>query len=582
MPRRTINTRLPKYRWITREGKSHSNVQACKAISNATGTSDLLAQILVVRGIDTPDEASAFLNPKSISLLPPESIPGLEQARDRLLVAALAREQVLVHGDYDADGISGAVILHKVLKEIGCKSRIFLPDRSTHGYGFASQAVKNALKAGIGLIVTVDCGISSIETVRQAREAGIDVIVTDHHSIPDTLPTDAILVHPELEGDYPGGKIAGASVAFKLALSLIEAFKGDVDSARDLYLPLVALATVADVCDLTLENRAIVAQGLPGIPISKLPGLKILCQSGMKGSIGEITERDIGFKMAPVLNAAGRMGNPSLAAKLLLSKTDEEAWKHLRDLDSLNRDRRKAQETVSFRLSRRPEVSMPDNEAGLLILVDDDCTPGLSGLAASKLAERTGRPTCILVPGDDDSGPLYRGSMRGTNGENLLELMAPVASIAERLGGHAGALGLTVRPEKIADFIKACSEIKWTPQMPILQIDLEIENAPHKPDIVKDLEKTRPWGPGNPQPAFQWGPVTVKGTRAVGKELEHVQVSLHDASGALYKGIGFNLACEIPDNSAVGKDISAAGHFQLNDWQGTVTVQFEIKDFHFL
>ncbi|HDS29464.1 MAG TPA: single-stranded-DNA-specific exonuclease RecJ [Firmicutes bacterium] len=575
-------TCLPRYQWTLRESDSSRSEKKWKSIAGKLNCSPLLARVLVSRGIETGDEAKTFLKPEPSQILPPESIPGLEIARDRLLKAASESEPVMVHGDYDADGIIGAVILHQTLKKLGCKSKIFLPSREIHGYGLAAEAVDSAVSAGIKLLVAVDCGVSSHETVKKARDCGIEVIIADHHELPEFLPDGAIIAHPEIDGEYPGGKIAGACVAFKLALALNKATGLDSDGFFEKYLPMVAVATIADVCPLTGENRPIVALGLPKIPESKIPGLRILWQGSRRDDPeAVINERDIAFGMAPILNAAGRMGDPFIAAKLLLSKTEKSAWTILRDLQAINRERRKIQAETRHRLIKLPEVAFAGPDAGILVIVDESSTPGLIGLAASGLVEETGRPTCVLSPGEDENGFLYRGSMRCAGGENLIELMSPVKKHAEKMGGHAGAMGLTVRKEKINDFIKACDSIDWKPTPKVLELDFHLDGSPSDNDEVNELDATRPWGAGNPQPAFSWGPLDIKGSRIVGKTGEHIQVTLGGPDGNLFKGIGFSLSRFFPDDGGIGRSARAAGHFIINSWQGNDSVEFQVLDIEF-
>jgi single-stranded-DNA-specific exonuclease len=318
------------------------------------------------------------------------------------------------------------------------------------------------------------------------------------------------------------------------------------------------------------------------IPASPLHGLRILYAGACirKGAFGDgnVTERDIAFRMAPLLNAAGRMGDPLPAAKLLLAETEETAWRNFKVLDLLNRDRKKRQEDICRRLGNSPQLLGAHSEHCVLALVDEDCPPGLAGLAAARLAETTGRPTCVLVPGEDESGPLYRGSMRTGSDEDLLVLMSGVSSITEKLGGHSGALGLTVRPERIQEFVESCRSISCPRRQPKLTLDAYLKTAPTDPEEVRQLDMTRPWGHGNPQPTFAWGPVTVKGTRQVGKNLEHIQMTLRDKGGSLCKGIGFNMAEDVSRNIDLDQEVRAAGHFQVNFWQGNESVEFEIKD----
>ncbi len=579
MAKTITKTALPKYKWVLRETDPSLAYQQAQTLAAELDCSPLLARVLLARGIDTPDRASDYLNPNETQILPPDAIPGLLQARDRILKAISDSEPVMVHGDYDADGVIGAVILHMTLRDLECPSRIFLPKRDFHGFGLAHQAVEKAKEAGIKLIVTVDCGISSAEAVKAARDAGIEVIVTDHHAIPEVLPADAILVHPELSGDYPGGKIAGATVGFKLALAVIESLGRDADEYKSKLLPLVAVATVADVCPLTKENRALTALGIEKIASSEIPGLRALFEGTRRdGNTDPVSARDIAFGMAPCINAAGRMGDPFPAAKLLLAKDMDTAWTHFRTLDRMNRERKRIQAEICRRLGELPEVAWAAPDAGVLALVDRDCIPGLAGLAAMRLAEQTGRPTLILSPTEDESGPLYRGSMRSSGSDNLIQLMEPTREHAEGLGGHTGAIGMTVRPEKLNDFLEACREIEWTPTPSELALDFETEEAPRGPDDVTDLDATRPWGVGNPPPAFIWGPVKIEKTRAVGKDLQHMQVTFRAGDGSTVKGIAFSMAGHIDDSNPLGRSVKVAGQFILNNWQGKTSVEFQLSD----
>ncbi len=570
------NRALPRYRWVVRETDPDSALKSSRDLADKLGCSPLLARILIARGFDTPDEARKYLSPDASGILPPEAIPGIEKARDRLIEAIRNREQVMVHGDYDVDGIVGAVILHSTLKELGCPSRIYLPKREAEGFGLSVDAIRKAKGAGISLIVSVDCGISSHEAVETAIGSGIEVIVTDHHALPDIMPPASILVHPDLGGDYPGGRIAGATVAYKLVLSILEKLKRNVSAAREKLLPLVALATVADVCPLTLENRSIVAMGIARMPRTEIPGLIALHKGTRRDALSDKIEvRDIAFGMAPCLNAAGRMGDPFPAAKLLLAKDMDTAWRCFRELKTLNTERKRIQEEVTTRLAPNLESEQEDR---ILVLADEKCLPGLAGLAAARLAERTGKPTCVLVPCRTVDPPVYRGSMRTSGGENLLDLMEPILAHVEKLGGHPGAIGLTVSPDRLHEFMDACRTIEWTPKPSELHLDLILDRPPGHPAEVTELDKTRPWGEGNPRPAFLWDHVSIRSTRIVGRTGDHLQLSMESSDGSEIKGIGFSMA-EWCDHLTTDTSARAAGHFIINDWSGTDAVEFQAADF---
>jgi single-stranded-DNA-specific exonuclease len=334
---------------------------------------------------------------------------------------------------------------------------------------------------------------------------------------------------------------------------------------------------------LTSENRALVSLGLPGIPSSVIPGLKILYEGTRRQDNTEpVSARDVAFGMAPTVNAAGRLGDPYVAARLLMAKDDDTAWRFFRSLDRMNKERRKIQNAITDRLMQLPEVAWSDTDAGVLVLVDPDCIPGLAGLAAVRLAESTGRPSMVLAPGKDDTGPLYRGSMRTFGGENLLELMEPARELTESQGGHSGALGVTVRPENLDDFLEVSRSVKWTPAPGRLEVDFAIGDVPSDPGRIRELDATRPWGAGNPQPSFIWEPVTIESTRAVGRQSDHLQVSLQSENGSIMKGIGFSMARYFDGFDAHGQHARTAGQFILNSWRGKTSVEFQLSDIEFV
>jgi single-stranded-DNA-specific exonuclease len=568
---------LPKYQWVSREKKFSE--KEIYSISNKFGLHPIAVRVLRSRGIETSDEIKAYIHPKVGDILPPSSIPGLDVAVNRLRAAALSHEPVLVHGDYDVDGIVGSVILHETLKQIGCESKIYLPDREVDGYGLSLKSVDMAKNAGIKLIVSVDCGISSHETVAKAIENGIEVIITDHHSLPDTLPQNKIHVHPDLEGDYPGGQISGSTVAYKLALELTKIHGGDIDSYVEKYLPMVAVATIADVCPLTGENRIIVSRGMEMLPDTKVPGLKVLVQGAMRDSSGKIlSARDIAFGIAPLMNAAGRMSGPMPAAKLLLAKDDQSAWKYYRQLQKFNADRKRLQESICLRLLKSNEIKNHAGSDRIVAIVDETCPPGLTGIISARIADRTGCPSCILTPLETENGIEFRGSMRSSGGIDILNLMQPAKEHVIRMGGHKEAMGVTVAPDKIDDFLHACRELRFISQAQTLEIDVVLESAPDSIDAVKSVDMLGPWGAGNPHPVFAWGPVRIKGSRVVGKTKEHLQLDFHDSVGNLVKGIGFSMAEHFTENSLLGQKIHTAGHFIINSWQGYDSLEFQFVD----
>src|SRR5881392_1833450 len=408
------------------------------------GIPEPLAAILVQRGFTAPDLAKAFLRPGLERLSDPRGWADMRAAVDLLAGAVRSGTPILVHGDYDVDGQCAAALLTRVLRAAGGQAHAFVPHRLRDGYDFSAAGLAEARRVRAGLIITCDCGITAVDAVRAAREAGMDVIVTDHHLPGDVLPPASAVLDPlRVDCGSADKALCGAGVAFKLAQAVVAAL-GLSPNLPLHFLDYVALATVADVVPLVGENRILVRHGLKMLTDSHWTGLRALVEvAGLAGR--PIKAGHVGFILAPRLNAAGRIGEPADGLRLLLSDEGPEATTLARELETLNARRQELDQRILDEALELAEATLaPEDRA--LVLAADGWHPGVIGIVASRLVERYGRPTFLI--GWDEAGDSGRGSGRSTVGFDLHEALRRVGAHLEKYGGHTMAAGLTIRRQR--------------------------------------------------------------------------------------------------------------------------------------
>ena len=563
----------PHPRWEVVQSPDPARVRALAGELSLPGP---LCALLVVRGLVAPEEAKTFLRPVLDSLHPPEALKDLPKAVERIQRGIRDGETIFIHGDYDVDGMSGVALLTRWLRRLGGQVVPFIPHRLRDGYDLGPAGLQAAREAHASLLVTVDCGILAHEAVAGATASGMDVIVTDHHTPGDTLPGALAVLNPNrADASYPDSGLCGTGVAFKLCQALARVSRRTQEELYP-FLDLVALATVADLVPLRGENRTLVRYGLRALAQTRNPGLlALLSTAGLEGK--EITSGTVGFVLAPRLNAIGRLGDPEMALRLLLTEDPGEAMVLAQEAEALNRDRQAAdRETLDEALRLLATEFRPREEFGV-VLAHEGWHPGVVGIVASRVAERVHRPT-ILVALDGDRG---RGSARSIPGFHILDAIRAGADHLERFGGHRQAAGLDILAERLPAF-KECfveearKRLSTEDLRPVLKVDLEVRLEEMTLDLFRLMKYLGPHGMANPRPLLLARGVKLIGTpRVVGKD--HLKIRIRQGNATL-DAIGFGLARRVPPQALTGGDLDMVFQLHDNEYRGVRSLQARLKD----
>jgi len=540
---------------------------AARDLAAALGLPEALAALMVQRGFGTTERARAFLRPSLSDLSDPFSLAGMAQAVDAVAAGVKAGRTILVHGDYDVDGQCSTAVLTRALRVGGAQVEPFVPHRLRDGYDFGPAGLARAREVGATLILTCDCGITAFDTVREAEASGIQVVVTDHHLPSGPLPPATAVVDPQRPDDTSGlGHLCGTGVAFKLVQALVPAL-GLPEQLPMHLLDYVALATVADVVPLIDENRILVRHGLKLLRDSRWVGLRALLASS--GVTGYPKAGQVGFILAPRLNAAGRIGDAADGLRLLLTDDPAEAYVLAARLDRLNTERQALDQRILDEAIEQVEAwGALDGVCGF-VLGAEGWHPGVVGIVASRVVERYGRPTFLV--GFD--GPVGKGSGRSISRFDLHAALGHCGDLLERFGGHRMAAGLTLRRDQFEAFRDrfqqvAAERLKGQVLGPEQRVDLEITLADATTDLERLCRHLEPCGMGNPAPVFG-----VRGIRFNGRQLvgdNHVRGRL-EGPGAALGAIGFRLADRLPVSDA--GTIDAAFRLEENAFRGSVSLQ---------
>ncbi len=528
------------------------------------GFTPLLSWILALRGIDNAKMANALLYSGEEALCDPMLMLGMDKACDRVLTAIERRETVAVYGDYDVDGITATCLLTDWLRGKGLICYYYIPDRNEEGYGLNCNALDTLKAKGVSLVITVDCGITAVEEAAYARAIGVDMVITDHHECrPDELPDCAALIDCKRENDtYPNKHLAGVGVAFKLVC----ACEGRADVIIDRYADLVAIGTVADVMPLIGENRFLVRTGLEQIARNPRPGIAaMLRESSIEPA--KLTATSVGFSLAPRLNAAGRLGRASVAARLILCSDDDTAASLAHTLCELNRKRQSIENEIWKEANAELQNKVPD---GPIVLASEHWNQGVIGIAASRLAEQYSLPAIIVYL----SGDVGKGSCRSYGGFNLFEALSACSDHLIGFGGHALAAGLNVRRDKLDDFRAALREYYRANRpapVPEVRCDLLITDPGFLSlDNVRSLDLLEPYGNANPKPVMCVSGVRLESLNEVGGG-KHSRMRIRLGSSH-FECIFFSHGAAETGVSE-GDLIDMAFTPQINEYRGSVTVQ---------
>jgi len=537
----------------------------------AVGGHPLVAATLVRRGLTAPDAARAFLDPTGYTPTPARALPGLSAAAMRLGIAIRRHEPICVWGDFDVDGQTATALLVATLRDLGATVSYHIPVRQAESHGVSLPALKTILDAGTRLLLTCDTGISAHEALAHAAACAIDVIVTDHHALPAELPPAYALVNPQLlPAGHPLRALPGAGVAYKLAEELYARAGRPVEATQ--YLDLVALAIVADLALLHGDTRHLLQRGLAALRSTERAGLRAMCELNRLDPAA-LTEEHIGFILAPRLNALGRLDDANPAVDFLITHDLAQARIMAANLEELNARRKSMCDAVyAGALSQlRQDPSLLEHAA--LVLAGPAWPAGVIGIVAGRLAERYNRPSVLIA---SPPGQSARGSARSVAGCDITAALATQASLLNGFGGHPMAAGLSIDPTRIAEFRRGLSRtvsamLDAAPSRSGLQITGYLPLAALNLDLVRDLERLAPFGPGNPALALVSSGLSVKGARPVGRSEEHILLELEDGDGAVHRAIWWGGAGEMLPDGRFDLAYSA----RASDYRGVPEVQVE-------
>jgi len=554
----------------------HPDKQCVNSIQNTFRTSEVIATVLANRKIQNLDVANPFFNPSLEMLHNPFLMQDMEKAVERVLKNIKSGKPIMVFGDYDVDGTTGAASLYCAFKKFGADVTYYIPDRAEEGYGLSFQGIDVAKDNNINLIITCDCGINAFEQVEYANDKNVDIIITDHHTTDITLPNAHAVLNPKRkECGYPFKGLCGGGVAFKLITAIGNELNIPLTDYEEI-LPFITLGTAADIVPIKDENRAIVHYGLSMLNRLKKPGLKTLLElAGLKGniSVGQLV-----FSVAPRINAAGRLGDANRAVELLVTDDVQKARILSKELDEENKRRQFIQQAVVDEALLKVNAEADLNNEHALVLANEGWHHGVVGIVASRIKEEFSRPTVIISL---ENG-LGKGSARSIPGFDLYEALTACKKYLSGYGGHPMAAGLTVSSNKLADFKKAFihvanEQLTHEDLEPTLTLDSEMSLQDITPRFMDFLDKLSPYGPGNMRPKFAIRNVDIAGApKVIGKTGEHLRFKIKQGLKS-FQAVGFGLSDKY-ELLITGQPVDIACVVETNEWQGNTTIQLNVRD----
>lgn len=567
-------------RWLLKK----QNPELAKQLAQACDIGDITAQVLIHRGLEDPEAIRRFFSSQLTDLPDPFQLPGIQEAVDLLLQVIEEKRPTCLFGDYDVDGMTGCAILHLFLSRCGVPVDIYIPDRSAEGYGLSLQALEAIHGRGAKLVITIDNGTTAFQELQWARDHGMDTIVVDHHESPQEMPPCAALINPKHPGSaHPDRTLCSAGLAFNLVVALRAQlrrtgyFKEHPEPNLKELLDLVCLGTVADMVPLQGQNRLLVRYGLLQIDAAQRPGIAALKDvAGVTDRL--LNTRDIGFSLAPRLNAAGRLADALLGVRLLTTENVSEARRLAEQLNRLNDERRLIESQLLEAAIEQVEAQQPAEKKNAIVVAAQKWHPGVMGIAAARLTELYERPVFVIAL----QGETGKGSARSFGGVDLYAAMQACADHLLRFGGHRQAAGLSIQAEQVAAFRERLQEVV-AEMLPAegfhrtFEFDSPLSTDAIEAALVTELEGLSPFGIGNPQPLFLSEPVRLLSPNVVGKGHLRVQVA---GAGAKWPAIGFGLAehYELADHSPASR-YELAYRPTWNEYRGERSIQLNIQSF---
>ena len=542
-----------------------------KQIATKHNISELLAKILVNRGITGEEEIEIFLNPKRNNFHNPFLLNDMEKAVDRIIKAIETKEKTIIYGDYDVDGITSITVLKKFLNERGLQVDYYIPNRLDEGYGLNDEAIKKIAEQGYTLMITVDCGISGIEEVKKATSYGIETIITDHHEQLEILPEAYAIVNPKRKDNtYPFRGLAGVGVVFKVIQAISQ--KLNLDEKEYLnYLDIVCIGTISDIVPLVDENRVIAKLGLMLVKCTKNIGLReLIKETGYKN----VDSFMVSFGIAPRINACGRMGKQEEALELFLTDDYEKACTITKNLNQYNLQRQEIEKNIFDQAIEELQKENIDN-LNSIVLAGENWHHGVIGIVASRITEKYFKPT-ILIGIENEIG---KGSGRSVPGFDLHDALAQSAEYLEKYGGHEMAVGLSLNKDKIKDFKIHFEQIAKDKNVksivPVIKIDCEIGKKELNKQTVEQIKLLEPFGEKNKPPLISYKNLKIVSIRTL-SEGKHLKLMLKDGNDTV-NAIGFNLG-ELINDYLIGDKVDVVGTLEINNYNCEEQIQINIKD----
>ncbi len=544
----------------------------------------LVTKILFAKGLASEKQLREFITPDyQTDCLDPFLFVQMEKAVERIRQARDQQEKVIIFGDYDADGITSSAILKETLTELGVEAEVYIPDKRTEGYGLNSLAIELFKLSGVKLIITVDCGITSIAETEKARECGIDVIITDHHHVPEQVPSALAIINPHQKNcGYPFEDLAGVGVAFKVVQAIFQKLMPEKIGQTKWMLDLVAIGTIADCVPLIGENRLFVKYGLIVLSKTRRIGLSEMFTVG-RIVIDEAAIPDtkkVSFYVAPRINAAGRINHANLAYNLIIEKDILRARDFALELEANNTERQKITNEVVSQIRQLVETS--DQNKKLIFAVGEHFPIGVVGLVAGKIAQQYNKPTAVFQKGLEVS----KGSFRSIPQINIIESIGQCSQFLIKFGGHSQAAGVSVQNDQLENFQKALEKIIEKQLVGIkleaeIAIDGQVLPAEINLELIADLEKLKPFGIGNEEPILLIKNLIIKEKRLLGNEKKHVKffLSSTEQENRIFEAISFSGA-EKFESLREGDQVEVLCNLQKDDWNGNSKIQLNVVDMH--
>ncbi|MCF6156109.1 MAG: single-stranded-DNA-specific exonuclease RecJ [Candidatus Brocadia sp.] len=557
-------------------------------IASRLKISQLLAQVLINRGIVDVASARSFLQPQIGALGDPSLLPDIEKASVRINEAVRKEEKIVIYGDYDVDGLSATALMYRCLELVGAQVSYYIPERLEEGYGLNADAIKKLREGGANVILTVDCGINACREADIARTYGIDLIITDHHRPGQEIPSAFAVINPKLHASsHVFRDLSGVGIAFKLAWAIGQHFspqKKVSSEFKDFLLSavgLVALGTIADVVPLLGENRIVTKYGLSALQYTEIPGLRALLDIADLSHIN-LDAFHVGYRLGPRLNAPGRIGNAGIVVELLTTRCKERAVEIANFLEQENKRRQEIQ--VDIMVSARKKVIHELNldETTAIVLADQAWHPGVIGIIASKIVEEFNRPTVMIAVADD----IGHGSARSIPSFHILEALESCKNTLLSVGGHAQAAGLKIHPDNIDEFREMLNSatsqrLCKADLVPVLNIDAEVTLSMLSKALVTELARLSPHGEGNPIPLFAATNLKVVGQpRRIGSKGQHMSFYVKQGDISI-RAVAFGMGEHIDRFKQNGRTCSLAFAVKINNWMDSEQLELEVKDVKF-